>query len=562
MLFIFALAVNLPPLFAQQVEQIEKAGREIEKEKLLREKIEGKKPKPEIEKKLPPAEVPAAAFEEKILITSINLTGVTLLSKKETSAIILPYKNKELSMRDMQKVADLITDAYRRKGYITSRAYLPPQKIEKGILEIRVMEGLTGDIEIKGNRYFKDKLYRKEIVLNKGQPFNYEYLRRGMSKINALPDRNAKAVITPGKEAGTTDVLLEVKDRLPLHVGFDFDNFGSPYIDYRRYRTTLTHDNLLGRDDILTFQYLTSEGENYRLLILRYLFPLKQGLKLGLFSADSKIDLRHEYEDEDLNGRGKSRLYTIFAAQDLIDSENKYLVLNTGFDYKDTFNFQGGDETSRDRMRVARLSLDWDASDAWGRTIITDEISFGIPSIMAGLKKKDTRASRSGSGGKFWKNNLNLLRLHKMPFNSTFLWKTQLQFTPYILTAAEQFQTGGIINVRAYPPAELVGDKGYSMVWEWSFPPYFIAKDLRFPFSKAKIRDALRFIAFYDWSNTRLYRPTAREETSDTLRGTGCGLRINLPEDFSLRVEVAWPLDRTPSDSDNVRTLTEISKSF
>ena len=93
-------------------------------------------------------------------------------------------------------------------------------------------------------------------------------------------------------------------------------------------------------------------------------------------------------------------------------------------------------------------------------------------------------------------------------------------------------------------------------------PPYFISKNLNFPFSKAKVYDAVRIVTFYDWSNTRLIRPTATEEKSTTLRGAGCGIRVNLPEDFAFRVEVAWPLDRTPSDGDNVRTWGEVTKSF
>ena len=80
---------------------------------------------------------------------------------------------------EMQKIADLITDAYRQKGYVTSRAYLPPQQIERQILEIRIVEGITGNVEIKGNRYFKKKLYRNKIALKNGEPFDYEALRKG-----------------------------------------------------------------------------------------------------------------------------------------------------------------------------------------------------------------------------------------------------------------------------------------------------------------------------------------------------------------------------------------------
>jgi hemolysin activation/secretion protein len=333
-------------------------------------------------------------------------------------------------------------------------------------------------------------------------------------------------------------------------------------VDKDRVRTTLTHNNLLGLDDVLALQYQTAEGENYTLATLRYVLPLVPGLKLGFFAADSKIDLRQEFEEENGNARGKSRLFSVYATQALIDKENMNLNLNVGFDYKDTYNFQGGLETSRDRLRVAKASCDLDITDQWGRTILNNELSYGIDGIMGGLNKKDNQASRAGAGGKFVKDTLGLLRLHKMPFGTTLLWKNQIQWSSYALPAAEQFQTGGIINVRAYPSAEVVGDKGYSMTWELSIPPYFVPKGFKVPFSQAKLYDVLRIVTFYDWANTRLRRPLPTEEKSKTLRGIGCGVRLFLPENFSIRVECAWPFDNTPSDNDHMHMWTEVSKSF
>ncbi len=503
---------------------------------------------------------PAPPKEEKVFIKKINVFGVTLLSEEEINDIILPFKNRELNLEGFQKIADLITDAYRQKGYITSRAYLPPQMIERGILEIRVIEGLTGEIEVKGNRYFKTSLLKKMITLKKGEPFNYNILRKNLSKINRHMDRTSRVVLMPGKEPGTTDILLEVEDQLPIHIGFSWDNFGSRYIEKDRYQSTLTHNNLLGFDDILTLQYQLADADAYRLTAVRYLFPITDSSEIGLFTYRTKLKLGREYKD--LNARGKSKVYGIYLRQYLIDEENIDLNLNLGFDYKDILNFQLDNESSRDRLRVVKAGFDSDVSDNFGRTIATFEIDFGIPNIMGGLKEQDSRASRSGSGGKFVKDTINLLRLQRMPFSSTLLWKNQFQISPYILPAAEQFQIGGIANVRGYPPAELVGDRGYAMTWEQSFPVYFIPKDIKVPKSSATLYDALRVVAFYDWGNVRLFRPQAGEEKSETLRGAGCGLRFNLPEDFSIRLDFAWPLDKTPEDGKHFHPWVEVSKKF
>jgi hemolysin activation/secretion protein len=149
-----------------------------------------------------------------------------------------------------------------------------------------------------------------------------------------------------------------------------------------------------------------------------------------------------------------------------------------------------------------------------------------------------------------------------MPFSSTLLWKNQIQISPYILTSSEEFQIGGISNVRGYPSAEAVGDEGYAMTWEWALPPYLVPKDIQVPFSKAKFYDAFRWAVFYDWANTRLRRPAAGERKTQTLRGWGYGVRFNLPEDFSLRVDFGYPLDKLPSDGNHLHTWVQLSKGF
>lgn len=539
--------------------QIQKSILDTNKEEKLREIIDQKKKKPDIEEE-PQKETPLAKEGKKVLVKKISVSGISILPAETINNITASYQNKEVSLRQMEELANLITDAYRKNGYITSRAYLPPQKIENGVLQIRVVEGTTGDIKFEGNRFFKTSLLRKKIPLQKGEPFDYESLRKGLSRINEQPDRNAKAVLMPGKETGTTDVLVEVKDKLPIHLGFDWDTYGSRYIDKDRYRATLTHYNLTGNDDVFTTQYQLSQREDYTLLSLRYLYPLREDFKLGFFGAHSKISLGKELRA--LNARGKSKMYSIYTIHSIINSERTSLNVNFGFDYKDVFNFQLGNETSRDRLRIAKAGVDLDISDIYGRTLIFNEMDFGIPNILGGLETKDPRASRVGSGGKFFKDTINLLRLQKLPFDMTALWKNQMQLTNNTMTATEQFQIGGIVNVRGYPPAEVVGDMGYSMTWELSVPLYFIPKGIKVPFSRAKLYDAVRFVGFYDWANAHLKNPQPGEEKNKTLRGAGCGIRFNLPEDFSVRLEFAWPLDNTPSDGKNLHKWFEVSKSF
>ena len=535
-----------------------------EESEKLRKQAEQPKTKAKIEEQAPEAVTPQAPAGPKILIKKINVIGVTLFADDKIKAITSQYENQELNLREIQKIADLITDLYRQKGYITSRAYVPPQKMEEGTLEIRVMEATVGDVQIKGNRFYSTKLIKKYVSVKKGEPFNYNALKQDLVDINEHPDRNAKAVLAPGKDPGSTDVVLDVKDSLPMHIGFGYNNFLSRFVRRNDYNTAFTHNNLLGQDDILTVQYHRADANDYWNYSVRYLYPVTKSLDLGIFAARSKLVLGREFTD--VNSRGKSRIFSIYGTQKLIKNDSFTLNLNFGFDYKDVYNFLAGDISSQDRLRIGKAGFDFNLADDFGRTIISDDFNYGFPGIMGGTKAhldpSDKPTSRTGAGGEFLKNTLNIVRLQKLFFDSTLLWKNQLQFSPSILTATEQFQVGGPANNRGYPIAEFVGDRGYSMVWELAMPPYFVPRSLKVPFSKSRIYDAVRFIGFYDWANVHLKTLQPGDRKNRTLRSAGCGIRVNILENFFARYEIGWPLDQIPSDGKHVHQWIEVTKTF
>lgn len=562
---LLAFAMTLVPYqaYAQKTSQemsgIVQTDELMAKDKELEKKIKEKKKKSEVVEELPTETAPALPAE-KVLIKNIKITGATLIPESELRKIVEPFENKELALTEMQKAVDLITDAYRKKGYITSRAYMPPQKIESNIFEIRIIEGKMGDVEVKGNYFYKSYLFKKKFNLKKNEPFNYYILTKALRRINEYPDRNAKAVLVPGKEPGATDVVLEVKESLPIHAGWDYDNYGSRYILNNRYQFSVRHNNLLGMEDMLDFKYMISEGDAYRMIGGSYVLPVTETFKLGFSAMWSKLHLLNDYKP--LNITGKSGIYSLFATQNIAYEDNFTMNLNAGFDVKDIFNYQSGQMTSSDKMRAVKVGFDADATDQYGRTVMSGELDIGIPGFMGGLKAKDPRASRAGTGSEFTKLILNLLRLQPMPFSSVILVKNQLQVSSMALTASEQYQIGGVINVRGYPSAELVGDNGFSSTVEWYFPPYIIPKDLKVPLTKTTFYDAIRVVAFYDYGMARLRTPGPNEKKFNQLSDFGWGVRFNLPKNFFFKAEFACPVDQEPSDGKNMRTWIQLSTNF
>ena len=552
--FIFSFALNLYAApsnvpSTQTAGGLEKLREDEARSKWLKKKMEEKKAKPKIEEKETAAtNVPEG---EKVLIKKINVEGATLLSAYELAKITAQYENKELSLSQIQKVADLITDAYRTKGYPTSRAYIPPQTIGKdGSVLIKVVEGKVGDISVKGNKYFKSSMYKKKIQLKQNELLNYSSLQKGLILINEKPDRSAKAVLTPGKSPGSTDIIIEAKDRLPIHVGYSHDDYGSRYVGRNRDQVTLEHNNFLGFDDRLYLQYQRSErseGSSGTLESGQYILPLTNTLNLGVSASYARTKLGREFEP--LDSVGKATDIGVFLSQSLILNDTLRLRLASGFNYKKIRNYLLGTEASRDDSRVARFNFDVDKEDRLGRTLFTAEADAGIPDIMGGLESKDPRASRVGAGGKFFKGVFNLYRDQPLPFSSNLLIKNTAQYTNNTLTAAEEFQIGGPYSVRGYAPGEYAGDRGLYSSAEWTCPFYFIPKSVNVPFTKVKLFDASRFVCFYDWGTVRISNPQPTDIKARTIRGCGLGARFNITNILSAKAEFAYPLGG-PKSSD------------
>ena len=142
------------------------------------------------------------------------------------------------------------------------------------------------------------------------------------------------------------------------------------------------------------------------------------------------------------------------------------------------------------------------------------------------------------------------------------LFKSEAQFTGDVLDSTEQYQLGGISNVRAFAPGDAAGDEGQSATAELGIPIYGIPKDLRIPFSSAKLYDALRVATFFDWGHVRLIEPLAGEVKQGTLDGYGCGLRLTLPENFFFRIDAAFPISGESSIERSEHTWVQVTKEF
>ncbi len=565
LVLIFLLASTSYELcFAQHTDDDESASdaaydtKLMEKEGKLQDNItikETKFKKPEI-----------ALPREKVFIEKIKVINITLLSQKEIDGVVSSYQNKDLSLKEIEGIGEKLTRVYHSKGYVTSFVYIPEQSFEKGILNLTAVETRIKAINIKGERYFRQAVYKKRMTLKPGDFFNYQILKKDIYTTNKHPDRKVQAFVEPSEDFSIVTIKLQVKDKLPFHIKYVFDNYASKYNFRNRYKPSFVYNNVAGFDDSLTVKLEISEANARKLVDLDYYYPLANDLKLEVYYMPHKREDYH-YELEDVDRDKKAQDFKVNLIKMLSDKPGCTVSGSVGFGYWDILWYQGVPRVAEDRIRAVLLNLSVDKSDKLGRTIITNDLHFGIPGILAGLRSKDPNSFTTGAGSKFVMNHLVLGRRQKIYRDLELLFKSHFQLSSHTLIGPRCFclgGTGGVVEMRAYPRADVLGDNGISVSSGFAFPAYFIPRDIKVPFSKATFYNSIKLFTVHDCGTARLRTPPQGQKAYTTLRSIGCGIFFSLPEhSLSLRVETFWPLShRMPSDGDHCHTWISFSKDF
>ena len=185
--------------------QMERDRRAIERERIMEQIAEDEAAK---KNKVEQGEKPAAeeaGAELSFALQQVIWNPSEILTKDQIQAVTASYIGKQVTLKDLREMADKITNIYRDKGYMTCGAVLPPQRIHDGVVEVRLIEGKTGKVNLTGNRYTKTGYIMNRINLKPGEIANTEKLNRDLRWFQGTNDVQLRVVMKPGAEEGTTD---------------------------------------------------------------------------------------------------------------------------------------------------------------------------------------------------------------------------------------------------------------------------------------------------------------------------------------------------------------------
>ncbi|MDE2009587.1 MAG: ShlB/FhaC/HecB family hemolysin secretion/activation protein [Candidatus Omnitrophica bacterium] len=496
------------------------------------------------------AEKAPAAPPVYFVLHSVRITGTTIFDPQYLRFTWVPYINKKISINDLNYIVRLIKRVYKDLGFLTTTAYLPPQDVTGGNVEIRVIEGKLGHLSVEGNRYFSTPSIAKYVHTYPGEVMDMGEMQRDVMRINQNRDMNVTAVLEQGQEPETVNVILKEKESFPWHVSIGTDNQGTRLTGRFRRLVNLSTTNLSGHEDSLAFNGAFSDlSQGY---FLSYQTPVgTYGTKLGLDAGYFQGKLGYEYKPYDITNYTET--YDPNASFELYEAPDAQVNLRTGIQFQNNYKEDAGTYITSEKLRMPYIALDMIKTDSMGQTTFSPEWTFNAPGFLGASREDNALSSRPETDGFFARYDQYVTRTQNMPWDSYIQIKSQFQAGIHTLPTSEQLQLGGAGSVRGYPQGDYLADIGGYMDTDWYFPTYLIPASWQWYGTQA--RNDIEPFVFYDFGEGRLYRTFTGEREVKFLSGTGLGIRIHIKGNFYLKLEWAWAIGDAPIHGDGPSTF-------
>ena len=225
----------------------------------------------------------------KFVLNDVKIDKSEVLAETEIKEITGKYIGQEVTLQSLYDIVNSINELYSEKGYLTCRAYLPPQTIKNGVVEIKIIEGKTGNVHISGNESTNDGYIAGRIGLDRGSISNINELNDDLLRFNATNDVQLRITMHAGAEPGTTDYVISAYEPQKNYINVYVDNAGSESSGEWREGLFWTDRSLTGSRDMLTMSGMRSDGT--KSFSAMYTVPLgRSGTKLGLTYSTNSVN--------------------------------------------------------------------------------------------------------------------------------------------------------------------------------------------------------------------------------------------------------------------------------
>ncbi|MBD2526470.1 ShlB/FhaC/HecB family hemolysin secretion/activation protein [Nostoc sp. FACHB-133] len=475
---------------------------------------------------------------------SIKLSPLRRLPRTEKDA-------QQLSFAQLLKARSAITQLYICKGYITSGAVVPEQKLEGGVVKIQLVEGSLEGIKITGTRRLNRSYIRSRLERANQKPLNRDRLLEALNLLQFNPRIDSlSAELSAGTRFGTNLLEVNVKEANTFHGEIKLDNSRSPSVGSFQRSARLWEDNLFGIGDTISLFYANTDGSNE--VDVGYTLPLTPQDTTLTFSYSHTSNNVIEEPFNELDIVSNSDRYQLSLRHPFIQTPTKELALGLTLSHQRSQTFlgfedigafplsPGADNQGRTRISALRFFQEWTQRGDRSVLALRSQFSFGLPIFDATIN--DVGSDVAPDSEFFaWRGQAQWVR--RFGTDTLLVLRGDMQLADRRLVSLEQFGVGGIASVRGYRQDQLLTDNGA-----------FGSIELRIPILRIREpQGLLQLVPFFDvgtaWNNFE-----GADPDPSWLASVGLGLRFEIRDHLNARLD--WGIPIVSADS-NERTLQE-----
>ena len=408
-------------------------------------------------------------------LQKVNFDDSEILTAEELDDVAKDYVGKSVTLQNLYELVEKINALYQEKGFLTCRAFLPPQTIHAGEVQIRLVEGKTGNVTISGNNHTRESFIRNTFKLKPGEVANTQKLNRKLQHYNATSDAPARLLMKAGQNFGETDYEIVLYEPNNQSVMIYADNAG--YETSGKYREGIFYNyrSLTGRRDSLHANFLVSNGT--KAWDFGYSMPIgHHGMKFDIgYSANTSETKKGELAVYGVKGKAHS----ISAALRIPFYVNQFARYETGLQFV-------RQESKTDLGTKLDERVRWVDDKITRFTPYISFIHYGNDNQLfyhrhsvAFSRRDDVENTRHSAA--IYKFDSFYQRRFSNGQNFNFRFDGQIT-SKKMLGSSDRYYIGGVNSVRGYEESFMGGEKGLSGSLEFQVP---VTKDKRlkvFPF--------------------------------------------------------------------------------
>ncbi|RTL33468.1 MAG: ShlB/FhaC/HecB family hemolysin secretion/activation protein [Burkholderiales bacterium] len=473
-------------------------------------------------------------------ILEFEVEGNTTLSAVIIEKAVMPFMGPQRNLDDAEAARAALEKAYQAAGFLTVFVDLPEQRIDGGVVRLKVLEGRIERLYVTGSRYFDQGEIRRRVAeLAPGRVPDFNAVQQQLASVNTGEERRVQPILRPGRQPGTVEAELQVKDKLPLSGSLEASNANNANTTAERVNGTIRYDNLwqLGHSIGLNLTTAPSAPSQTTIAVLTYAIPLEGGDSLSAYAVHSNSNV------EVLGGTrvaGKGNTLGLRYGINLGATERGNQSLALGVDYRDVQEqIKLGDLSISKPLRYLPLQAAYTANWAVpGRQFSSNlALSAGLRPLLArridGCELEDGslgtddqfRCKRKGADGGFATLRWDLRHVEVFK-HFAVAGRLAGQLASQQLSSAEQFTLGGVDTVRGYLEGAAAGDHGALASLELRSANLAEWLQRHHPGPALDDLGELSLLAFVDAGRLQTINPDPGQNRRQPLLGTGVGVRF------------------------------------